>query len=714
MANTSSFELNTSEFNSIHLHTNSSLREQCIEELALMISKESTLCEQISKYLPGVMCEKLIEYLKDNDLLNDDILKQVVNSNISRLIVNRSSSKNYISPEALHESILKCQDLEKLDCSGQSILSKTIDYITHRMKQDIKELDVRRCDLTNLQTKQILRCCTQLKTIDLSGNRFIQSDCFDLFNEKNFLTNTQYNEELFLLYNCIFDDFNICLQNDRLKRKHAPSLNYVINAKRQKSEKRKTYKQLKQKKHNKKNWKNKCMKEINLSGCIRINNDSIRSLAKIFLNLTTVNLSHCQRITDISCLIIQCPLISHLIIDDCPIITYEVTGNHLSRLKEISFSGKGQLTNGFCSWFKNCFDKLEVLKLRNKTINYEDGSFIDLIKGFSNLKILDLYGISLDSTFVTLLETHTNLRKSIVSLDLSFHEDVSVEELFGIASSKATPFLNLESFSFSGNQLPSNSTFNQEEIRLSFPSLRHLCINKSKIEKGISQVEIAKVLSCFPDLTSIEIWCCSTISSLLLAIIPSILKSIKRVILCSKDVSLSQQTFNLESKSKAQELPLLNQNQLEIIQRTFPAVEYILWKHTVNGFRSFQHINPNYLKLDANILKINVEPFRDAFKTQLYVDDIPIWANENNVSLDNLNSVLEKSNDFGGDIPLVEDWCCDCNIDDYNGVLYYQDEEHIYWEVYEPGPKCVYKFQKKQYQEEVLRALEKRRDILDF
>lgn len=108
MAYTSSCEFNKSNLNSLNVRSNESLSEQCIEELAHMLSKQSVLGNKIAKLLPGVICEKLIERLKDFELLNDNILKQIVNSNIQRLIINRSSTKNYISPEALHESILVC------------------------------------------------------------------------------------------------------------------------------------------------------------------------------------------------------------------------------------------------------------------------------------------------------------------------------------------------------------------------------------------------------------------------------------------------------------------------------------------------------------------------------------------------------------------------------------------------------------------------------
>lgn len=85
-------------------------------------------------------------------------------------------------------------------------------------------------------------------------------------------------------------------------------------------------------------------------------------------------------------------------------------------------------------------------------------------------------------------------------------------------------------------------------------------------------------------------------------------------------------------------------------------------------------------------------------RANVLVDGVPIWNGEKSASMHHLTqSIWGLITHNAGAIPLVEDWCCACNIDEYNGVLFYDDSEYVYWDVLEPGPKSHFKFHKAQY-----------------
>jgi len=80
------------------------------------------------------------------------------------------------------------------------------------------------------------------------------------------------------------------------------------------------------------------------------------------------------------------------------------------------------------------------------------------------------------------------------------------------------------------------------------------------------------------------------------------------------------------------------------------------------------------------------------------VDNVPIWSNESPASLQNLRLTLQGGENAGA-LPIVSDWCCECNIENFNGLLYHHDEKNhqITWETHEPGDKKTFRFDYNQY-----------------
>lgn len=79
----------------------------------------------------------------------------------------------------------------------------------------------------------------------------------------------------------------------------------------------------------------------------------------------------------------------------------------------------------------------------------------------------------------------------------------------------------------------------------------------------------------------------------------------------------------------------------------------------------------------------------------ILVDNIPIWSHETSASLHHLRKTIDGGD--GGALPLISEWCCECNIESYNGVLFYHNADYVFWETHEPGVKQRFRFSKGQY-----------------
>ena len=293
------------------------------------------------------------------------------------------------------------------------------------------------------------------------------------------------------------------------------------------------------------------------------------------------------------------------------------------------------------------------------------------------------------------------------------------------------------------------------------PQLEHLVINNVRAGRAMLRpVHVGQILTRFLRLRSVEFWCCSSISYQLAAIVPQICKNIESVLLCvvgenAAPVMLQNLPLGparahvhhhhhnghhadavaaVTAAAEAMSTPgFLSGEQVKTLQKLNPSVEWKFWRHSVESSRNFQHIRPlnrttrepvAILRPEqaTNCLSVSVEatgltdaslPLRSRLiKASVSVDGIPIWNGEKSASMQHLSqSIWGLVTHNAGALPVIEDWCCACNIEEFNGLLFYDDSEYVYWDVLEPGPKASFKFHKAQYVSAIASAMQQQWNV---
>jgi len=222
------------------------------------------------------------------------------------------------------------------------------------------------------------------------------------------------------------------------------------------------------------------------------------------------------------------------------------------------------------------------------------------------------------------------------------------------------------------------------------PGLRRLCINLD-LKGLLSEEKIVKILESFRDLTGLEIWCCKSMS----------LETVYKILgICGKLQGLLLSTADPKSNS-----PPLSVEEFERLREEYPHVMFKIWHHSIYGNRHFRFHGglkgENRLVVAKKINTLAVKPsieenMNSPIVPVVLVDNIPIWSNETSASLRHLSNTTVGGENSGA-IPLISEWCCECNIHNYNGVLFYHDGDHVVWETHEPGIKQQFCFVKEQY-----------------
>jgi len=222
------------------------------------------------------------------------------------------------------------------------------------------------------------------------------------------------------------------------------------------------------------------------------------------------------------------------------------------------------------------------------------------------------------------------------------------------------------------------------------PNLRRLSINLD-FKQLLQESELHLILSNFNKLRELELWCCDSIS---LGTIEKILTEycplLKKLLISTADMQ------NDASPLTGDEFKSLTDN--------FPHVQFKIWHHSIYGNRHFRYHrgrpskNHNLIPKQTNTFSLKTSVIEENGQSQIIpvvlIDNIPIWSNETAASLSHL---LKTTTDECGALPMISDWCCECNIHNYNGVLFYHDGEQLIWETHEPGIKQVFPFSKEQY-----------------
>ena len=290
------------------------------------------------------------------------------------------------------------------------------------------------------------------------------------------------------------------------------------------------------------------------------------------------------------------------------------------------------------------------------------------------------------------------------------------------------------------------------------PQLENLILNNPRACRPLLRpVQLAQILQRYPDLRSVEIWCLSSVAFSLAALIPQLCPNVTNVLMCvvggnggnaghhhifaehhlparlqhahqnGRPIEGNAMAVLAAAESKA--MPqFLNGEQVQTLQGNHPDIEWKFWRHSVESARQFQHIRPverstglavSSLRPEqpTNQLTVTVEPTGETdaalplrsrlIRATILVDGISIWNSEKGASMHHLaQSIWGLVTHNAGAIPLVEDWCCACNIEEFNGVLFYDDAEYVYWDVLEPGPQGQFKFHKAQYVAAIAAAMQ--------
>lgn len=569
---------------------------------------------------------------------------------------------------------------------------------------------------------------------------------------------------------------------------------------------------------------------LHLSGS-NITNKTLEAMAKLYPNLTELDVSHCSKVSDLTPIILRCRSLRSLNISGCPVQSHsdkllpyivksdledahsEATEEEqiqlpfLENLENLLFSGSGRLDVGFALWMRACGSTLLELRIANKTLPEDPIGqhiharnaraqlsaglslsedqvlhlplFVRMLMQCERLEALDMHGVNVTTGAMKMLFdvakpawTKTCAEFDVVNCDEVCLETLSV--VFGLPQQEDNGFSSahergseatwpsLKTLRISGGKhvatlsgpvLPAIGTY-------ACPQLENLVLNNPRAGRPLLRpVHIAQILQKFASLKSIEMWCCSSVSYSLAALIPHICPQVTNVLLCivggqAGGAGGQQQMFAehhlparlqhahqngrpIEPNAAAAVLAaaesmampaLLSSEQVRTLQKMHPTIEWKFWRHSVESPRQFLHIRPidsatgdtvASLRPDqpANQLTVVVEPTGETdaalplrsrlIRASVLVDGVPIWNCEKGASMHHLTqSIWGLVTHNAGAIPLVEDWCCACNIEEFNGVLFYDDAEHVYWDVLEPGAQGQYKFHKAQYVSAIAAAMQ--------
>jgi hypothetical protein len=157
---------------------------------------------------------------------------------------------------------------------------------------------------------------------------------------------------------------------------------------------------------------------------------------------------------------------------------------------------------------------------------------------------------------------------------------------------------------------------------------------------------------------------------------------------------------------------ILTSEDLCELKRQFPGVElrcfngsrFETYRYNLSSSDDGAAIHINHIAInlevdDSGDGEVNIEPI-------VFVDNVPIWTNEAPVSLAHLIDSLQGP---GGARALCSQWCCECDIDNFNGVLTHvvvdhSGKEYMVWDIHDPGPCRRFIFEKEQYTKAVNNA----------
>jgi len=623
--------------------------------------------------LPSELAYALFKRLKEKKQLNVRTVHALTKPNLKILDLTNLPPNIKFDTNELERSVRQCRYLECLRTHDIVISSQTLGVLCQpQYFNNLRCLSLSSCTLDETMLRTLILSAVNLSELNLSGSN-VSDACFQPALDPSYAhalsmlgdsaPRTKKRKRLSeedTLCDTMDVDSPPCPQN---KKKHV----YV-------------------KKPN--------MAILNVSGCTGISNKGIEGIALMFPMLASFDCSHCDQVTSIEQIVVSCKLIRHLAIDGCPVSSgdpaiWQSNPDSLRQLKSFTYSGTGVLDAGWTGWFEQCAESLTKLQLRNKDPEDEDLPSIWLQK-CTRLKYLDIYGLSVTSNFIGMLVENTRCHETLKTLDLTHCCGITVSSIRKLGQ---TGLPALKSLTLS---LPRQfGTADLQLLGKGCPELEHLCINYAP--RGVLRTGdgLEPILSTYPKLKHIELWCCDSVTQEMVASIPEICKNVTSILVCRVNARLRDR-------------PCLSEREFTGLKQKHPNIEFKIWHHTVLGNRHFQyHAGARDFDCfdERNKLTVQLTPdkhLENCYKARVLVDNIPIWSNEKDVCI---NHLIATTVENSGAIPLVGDWCCECNVETYNGVLFYHHRDCIIWETHEPGSKRRFCFQKDNYNRVVKSAV---------
>jgi hypothetical protein len=736
------------------------LSDLCLTKIAKLLFQCRPL--KLPVKLPTELQEKILQTLAQQNFLNNYTIVPLISSELTRLdLTNKDRSLRPFHPNLIHSCLKLCTSLQFLNLNGCYVLPETWNLICSQpVAQNLRELNVRGCKSINDEVvRKIILFCNRLESLNLKAtsisdsafdiqSELTQSDSLPTISQLTLSTNlpsrkrkrdifdeTAFKQELDLtdsevatqhLISPITDDKKEISMNDivissknSLPEVLAPKCTICV---------RDTVSCI-QFPH---------LTKLTISGCTKITNKGIERLASLFPVLLHFNCAHCSKITSVNPIIFRCQHLVYLNISDTSVeaipdpseldqdqLTVEELWrrypNSLQFLRTLKFSGTQLMDSGFSQWFMSCGRSLQELQLRNK--NAKD--LVQWLVQSKQLKVLDLYGVPLEKRVDSMINVLRNNALTLEVLDLT-HTGILPNDLLSAVGTIGFPFLRSLTLSIDKKGLRPGEQFTEPLFQLGLlcPNVKNLCINLS--QSHLFDVgEILRILEGFRKLQTVEFWACRNVTYALVEKIPKKCPHLETVLLCR--VTRETPTG-----------PCLSDHEFELLKIKYPTIQFKIWQHSIYGKRFFQYserevfgqpqgsaasCGVNTLQLKVDLASKSLHELREALReatqsqlqgrdgdniddcllklitTEVYVDNIPIWSNEQSACMPHLVRTTEGNS---GAIPLISDWCCGCNIEWYNGVLYYDTTDEngnffVNWEIHEPGAKKHYRFAKNEY-----------------
>eukprot|EP01122_Echinamoeba_exundans_P015969 TRINITY_DN7959_c1_g1_i1.p1 TRINITY_DN7959_c1_g1~~TRINITY_DN7959_c1_g1_i1.p1 ORF type:complete len:777 (-),score=143.64 TRINITY_DN7959_c1_g1_i1:437-2767(-) len=723
-------------------------------------NNEAMQARCIPSAVPTELCERLVERLAVANQLSDGSLARVLAPRMTILRMNNISGSSTLTPLAIQSAVETSPELEVFEAAGNRLTDATIDMLCSEPRCDyLRVLNLSSCDLDACQAKRIVESCRFLQVLDLSNNdRIDGSVVFSSSNpnprnrastsvaahdsgrisrkRKRSLSASSYDGPV-----ASTDQSHVCDcgQHDSECPAHPPVKRRPVNINVPDSMDVSTPVDASVPLNIQKQF---FLYQLNISGSSEtVDDHAVQCIAAAFPSLTELDLTNCRKVTNLTPLLKQCPQLCVLNISGTNVsFAKSRDAPPLSSLEEFRYSGSGCIDTAFEGFISGCTSSLRVLELRNKV--FEDPSLLSRVLEFTtSLSHLDLYGSDADGSMLRPLVSNKSLRSTLSSLNLGCCIEMSTADWIDALAplhSGSVSFSALSSFCVSGlkDRIPIESLV---LLGRNSPNVVSLSLGHVSDTSTLRQPEVAQILSAFPRLHSLEVWSCESISLTLLSMIPQVLcRSIESVQVCSLQARAERRDPHADQEDQHEHyrhlLPprvsSLTLHQLSRLQRSFPKIAFKIWQHSVQGEKFYQEINPSRSPSTTKVSSVRFEVSRiqdplladdldetydsdDVLLAEAYcrvsvvVDGSHIWANENSISLDVLSKTVPRPQDccassasqvfFGGSVPLVRDWCCECNIDDFAGVLYSADRDHVNWHIREPGPEMFLRFNRAQY-----------------